>query len=133
MAELFLHFGYAMVFIAAAIEGDATLLTATYLAHRGYLDIVPVVIAATLGSISVNQIYFWAARRYGQERVAALRLRPIYARVLGWIGRFGLPLVLTSRFIYGCRIAIPVACGATGMSPTRFIAGDMAGAIIWGI
>ena len=131
MAELFLQFGYAMVFLAAAIEGDATLLTATYLAHRGYLRIIPVVIAATLGSIAVNQIYFWAARRYGRQHVADLGRRPVYARVLGWIARYGVQLVLGSRFIYGCRIAIPVACGATGMSPARFAVGDVIGAVIW--
>ena len=35
LGELFLHFGYVMVFVASAIEGDATLLTAAYLARRG--------------------------------------------------------------------------------------------------
>ena len=60
-----------------------------------------------------------------------MQRRPVYARVLGWIARYGIQLVLCSRFIYGCRIAIPVACGATGMPPGRFTAGDITGAIIW--
>jgi membrane protein DedA with SNARE-associated domain len=131
LTDLFLHFGYVMVFVASAIEGDATLLTATYLAHRGYLRLDLVIVAATLGTILVNQIYFRAARHFGQRRVADLIHRPLYGRVFGWIERYGLPLILTSRFIYGCRIAIPVACGASGMAPARFTIADIAGAVFW--
>ena len=38
-----------------------------------------------------------------------------------------------SRFVYGFRIAIPAACGATGMSPLRFTIGDVAGSIVWSV
>ena len=86
-----------------------------------------------LGSIAVNQIYFRAARHYGQSRVAELRHRPVYSRVFTWIARFEVPLILASRFIWGCRIAIPVVCGATAVSPTRFTAGDVTGALIWSL
>jgi membrane protein DedA with SNARE-associated domain len=133
MADLFLHFGYLMVFFASAIEGDTTLLTATYLARRGYLRIDLVVLAATLGTIAVNQIYFRAARHYGQSRIVDLRHRPVYSRVFQWIAQFQVPLILASRFIWGCRIAIPVVCGATGIAPARFTAGDVIGAVIWGV
>src|SRR4029453_7111096 len=133
MADLFLKFGYLMVFFASAVEGDTTLLTATYLAHRGYLRIDLVVLAATLGAIAVNQVYFRAARHYGQSRIADLRHRPVYGRVFEWITLFQVPLILFSRFIWGCRIAIPVVCGATGISPARFTGGDIAGAVVWGV
>ena len=53
LAGWFLHFGYAMVVIASAVEGDATLLTATYLAHRGYLRLDLVVLSAMLGTIAL--------------------------------------------------------------------------------
>src|SRR5262245_60420808 len=124
MADLLLKFGYLMVFFAAAVEGDTTLLTATYLARRGYLRVDLVVIAAVLGTIAVNQIYFRAARHYGQSRIADLRHRPVYGRVFSWITRFQVPLIFFSRFIWGCRIAIPVVCGATGIPPARFTVGD---------
>ena len=133
LGDLFLHFGYVMVFVASAIEGDATLLTATYLARRGYLRIDLVILAAMLGSICVNQIYFRAARHYGQSRVAELRHRPVYGRVFGWTARFEVPLILASRFLWGCRIAIPVVCGATGIAPARFTIGDVIGAVVWSL
>jgi membrane protein DedA with SNARE-associated domain len=133
LADLFLHFGYVMVFFASAIEGDTTLLTATYLARRGYLRIDLVVLTATLGTIAVNQIYFRAARHYGQSRIEDLRHRPVYSRVFLWVERFQVPLIVASRFIWGCRIAIPVVCGASGIRPARFTVGDVIGAVVWGI
>ena len=133
MADLFVHFGYLMVFLAAAVEGDTTLVTAAYLARRGYLRIDWVVVAAMLGTIAVNQLYFRGARHFGQRRVADLRRRPVYARVFLWIARYEMLLILASRFIWGCRIAIPVVCGATGVPPARFSLGDIIGAVVWGV
>ena len=46
------------------------LLAATHPRTAATCGSDPVVLAATLGSIAVNQIYFRAPRRYGQSRVA---------------------------------------------------------------
>jgi membrane protein DedA with SNARE-associated domain len=42
-----------------------------------------------------------------------------------------MPVVIVSRFLYGCRIAIPVACGTSGMPAWRFAAADATGAVLW--
>jgi membrane protein DedA with SNARE-associated domain len=133
LATIILRYGYALVFVAAAFEGDATLLTATFLAHRGYLQLQLVMVLAALGTVAINQVYFWSARRYGRQRVATLRARPTAQRVLDRIDRHGTLLVLGSRFVYGFRIAIPAACGATGMSPIRFTVGDVVGSTVWSV
>jgi membrane protein DedA with SNARE-associated domain len=133
LAGVILRYGYALVFVAAAVEGDATLLTATFLAHRGYLQLHLVIVVAAAGTVAINQVYYWVARVYGRRRVATLRERPTAQRVLDRIDRHGTLLVLGSRFAYGFRIAIPAACGATGMSPIRFTAGDVAGAAAWSV
>jgi membrane protein DedA with SNARE-associated domain len=131
LADFILRYGYALVFVAAAVEGDGTLLTATFLAHRGYLQLRLVIVVATVATIAINQVYFWLAREYGQRRLATLRGHRAITRVIDRVERNGAWLVLCSRFVYGFRIAIPAACGATGMSPIKFIAGDVAGAIVW--
>ena len=130
LADLVMRFGYVMVFAAAAVEGDATLVTATFLAHRGYLRLLPVIVAAALGTIGANQAYYWIGRSRRRQPGDISRSR-IYAKVASWIGRYGLQLVLASRFIYGFRVAIPLACGASGMTPRRFTAGDVTGAVVW--
>jgi membrane protein DedA with SNARE-associated domain len=133
LADIILRYGYTLVFVAAAVEGDATLLTATFLAHRGYLQLHLVIVVAAAATVTVNQVYFWLARRYGQERVAALRAYRTIQPLLGRIDRHGTLLIFFSRFVYGFRIAIPAACGATGMSPVRFAIGDVAGAVVWSL
>jgi len=131
LVGLFLRYGYAMIFVAAAVEGDATLLTGTFLAHRGYLQLDLVMIVAATATVAINQVYFWMARGYGQQRVMELRSHRVYGRVVNWIARYGIQLVVASRFVYGFRIAIPAMCGAVGMSPLTFIVGDVAGSILW--
>jgi membrane protein DedA with SNARE-associated domain len=131
MIDLFLRHGYAMVFVAAALEGDATLLTATFLVHRGYLRLDLVILVAATATIAINQVYFWIARGYGQQRVTGMRTHRVYGRVLRWITIYRLPLVVGSRFIYGFRIAIPAAAGAVGMSPLTFTIADVTGSVLW--
>jgi len=133
LADLFVRYGYAMVFAAAAAEGDATLLAATFLAHRGYLRLDLVIAVAALGTVAANQCYFHLARRYGQERVAAMRAHRLYGRVLDWMSRYGTQLVAVSRFMYGFRIAVPAAAGITGMSAVRFALVDALGAAVWSV
>ena len=131
LADIIVRYGYVIVFAAAAVEGDATLLTGTFLAHRGYLRLDLVMLTAGTATVVMNQVYFWLARGYGQARVAAMEQQRGFHRVITWMTRYGLPLVIGSRFIYGFRIAIPIACGGTGMSPLRFTVADLAGATVW--
>jgi membrane protein DedA with SNARE-associated domain len=129
-AHLILRYGYAMIFLAAAAEGDATLLTATFVARRGYLRLGLVMLVAATATIAINQVYFWLGRRYGPMRLAATREHRASSRVAGWV-EHGLPLVVGSRFVYGFRIAIPAACGGTRMSPLTFSLGDVIGSMLW--
>ena len=133
LAAVILRYGYALVFVAAAVEGDATLLTATFLAHRGYLKLDLVIVVAAAATVTINQVYFWLARIYAGQRVAALRANRRVLPVLDRLERHGGLLVFFSRFAYGFRIAIPAACGATGMSPLKFAIGDVAGSIVWSV
>src|SRR5262245_48862195 len=116
LAAVILQYGYALVFVAAAIEGDATLLTATFLAHRGYFKLDLVIFVAATATIAANQVYFWLGRRYGTQRVSAHSTHHMAQRVMDWLHRYGTPLVIGSRFVYGFRVAIPLAAGASGMS-----------------
>ena len=133
LADVILRYGYALVFVSAAVEGDATLLTATFLAHRGYFQLDLVIVVAAAATVAINQVYFWLARTYGQQRFATLRTYRRIQPVLDRLERHGTLLVFFSRFVYGFRIAIPAACGATGMSPVRFTIGDVAGSIVWSV
>src|SRR5262245_15043532 len=111
LAEALIRYGYVVVFASAAFEGDATLVTAAFLAHRGYLHLDVVIVVPAAATAAINQVYFWLGRRHGQRHADAMRQDRIYERVLQWVRRYNLFLVLSSRFIFGFRIAIPAACG----------------------
>jgi len=131
LVDVIARYGYPFIFVAAAVEGDATLLTATFLAHRGYLRLDLVMLVAAAATVSINQVYFSLGRRLGHQRAPVMRRQRVSQRLLEWLDRHRTPLVIGSRFIYGFRIAIPAACGATGMSRLRFTLQDVAGSIIW--
>jgi membrane protein DedA with SNARE-associated domain len=126
-----LHYGYVLLFVAAALEGDASLLTATFLAHRGYFNLARVIATAAVATCCANQVYYWLGRRHARSALDRLHSH----RLFGWLRRRltqHSPLLLfVSRFLYGLRIAIPLGCGAVGMRPIVFLGLDLAGAALW--
>lgn len=126
-----LHYGYILLFIAAALEGDASLLTATFLARRGYFSLTGVMATAAVATCCANQVYYWLGRRHARSALDRLHTH----RLFGWLRKSlaqHAPLLLfVSRFLYGLRIAIPLGCGAVGMRPIVFLGLDLAGAVLW--
>lgn len=133
LAELLARYGYLMVVGGIIVEGDATLVTASFLAHRGYLVLWIVMAIAAVTSTTMNQIYFRIGRKHGVERVAKAEGRPLFARIMKHMRTHAIWLVLVSRFIFGFRMAIPATVGALGMGAVRFFIADACGAIIWAV
>ncbi len=129
-----LHYGYLFVALGTVFEGDATLLTAAFLAHRGYLRLSWVMSIAGLSTLAANQIYYLLARRAGGRWLASPASGgPKMQKILTWSRDHGGWLLLASRFMVGFRTLIPAVCGATRMSPVRFFAWNLAGAVLWAL
>jgi lysylphosphatidylglycerol synthetase-like protein (DUF2156 family) len=129
-----IHYGYLLLFLGVAAEADAFLIAGAFLAHRGYLDLRAVIGIAILATFLANQGWFWLARRRGQQFLKRrLEGDPRYQRVHGWLQRRGAVLIPASRFLYGFRVAIPVAYGASGTAPLTFTILDAASAVVWGL
>lgn len=126
-----LRYGYVLLFIAAAIEGDASLLTATFLAHLGYFNLAAVIATAAAATCCANQTYYWLGRRHARSALDRLRSHRLFGRLRKVLGQHSPLLLFVSRFLYGLRIAIPLGCGAVGMSPVVFFGVDLAGAVLW--
>jgi hypothetical protein len=69
LADIILRYGYALVFVSAAVEGDATLLTATFLAHRGYLQLDLVIVVAAAATVAINQV-----ARFNRSWIASIAM-----------------------------------------------------------
>lgn len=128
-AELF-HYGYLAIVAGIVIEADATLLTAAFLAHRGYFRLSAVLLIAAAGTILASQLYYLIARRSGMTWLNQQRNTRL-EKIVAWSKSHGELLLLASRFMSGFRTLIPVVCGATGMSPWRFVIWNSLGAVIW--
>jgi phosphatidylglycerol lysyltransferase len=132
MFEALGHYGYLVLFLGSTIEGDAVLLAAAFLAHRGYFHLLPVILTAAAGNTLADQVYYHLARKRGQEAFARKAAEdPRYDKLRGWVQRHGAALLFASRFMWGLRIAIPAACGASGMKPGTFLAVNALGGLFW--
>ena len=133
LTDLVIRYGYFMLVAGVVVEGDATLVAASVLAHRGYLQLSTVMVLAAVTSLTMNQIYFQLGRRQGIKRVARADGHRLFRSIVHHTRKHGIWLVLLSRFVFGFRMAIPMTVGALGMSMTRFVISDVCGAIIWSV
>jgi membrane protein DedA with SNARE-associated domain len=134
MPEILLRYAYVALFVGSIVEGDATLITAGFLARRGYLHLWVVILVAAAATMLANEFYYRVARFHGEEAFQHKADHdPRLARVRKWIQSQGPLLLFFSRFMWGFRIAIPLTCGAVAMRRTRFSVINAAGAVVWAV
>lgn len=132
LPALIAQYGYAAVLVGTVFEGETVLVLAGYSAHRGYLDFAAVTGFAWLGAVAGDEFFFWLGRRHGQRLLArrpALRSRVEAA--LGLIERHPATIVLMMRFMWGLRMALPIAIGLGRMPAWRFAALNALSAALW--
>jgi membrane protein DedA with SNARE-associated domain len=132
LAALLQQFGYVFVFLGTLAEGETVLLLAGYFAHRGYLDLGGVIVTAFVGAVCGDQLFFHLGRRHAKgllERFPALRDKVNIA--LRRVEDHQIKIVLTMRFLWGLRIALPVALGLTNMNARRFLLLNLVSAAVW--
>lgn len=127
-------YGYATILLGTALEGETVLILGGLSAQQGYLDLTSVMLAAFIGGVIGDQIYFFLGRRYG---TAALARRPHWLaraeRVHGWFKRYRSGLILGLRFMYGLRTVTAFALGTSCVSVRRFVVLHMIGAALWAV
>jgi hypothetical protein len=123
-----LRYAYLLLFVGSVVEGDATLVTAGFLARRGYLRLWAVVLVAAVATTLANEFYYRVARAHAEAAFlhkADHDLRVV--RVRRWVQSRGPLLLFFSRFMWGFRVAIPLACGAVSMPRSRFLVANTRG------
>ncbi|HMN95113.1 MAG TPA: DedA family protein [Phycisphaerales bacterium] len=127
-------YGYLAVLLGTAIEGETFLVLGGFFAHRGYLSLPWVIVAAFVGSLVADQAWFFIGRFRG---VAMIERRPHWQRhadrAARLIKRNELLVALGFRFVYGARTITPIMLGATKYPPLRFAAINALGGAIWAI
>jgi len=119
------------------IPSEVILPLAGYLANRGRLDVVGVLIASTAGSVVGALILYALGARLGEDRAKRLlaRLPLVDAadidRAAGWFHRHGSAAVFFGRLIPGVRSLISLPAGAAGMSLLAFTLLTLVGSALW--
>ncbi len=130
--SLIVRWGYLAIGVGTFFEGETILIVGGAVAHRGLLSLWGVIVAAFLGSVAGDQLWYHVGRRAGR---AAIEKRPRWkdgaAKAERWLERYGNGFVLGFRFVYGIRTISPVFLGATDFPAKRFTILNTTGGAIW--
>jgi len=101
---------------------DTLLLFCGVLVGLGAAPFVPMLLAATVGSVAGFALMFWLGYQFGVRIVQTQRLRwlplEMVERVQRWFRRYGYWVIVANRFLSGTRGAISFVAG---MSELRFV------------
>lgn len=132
LALLVQQYGYAALFLGAFLEGETVLVLAGFAARRGYLALDAVIAVAAIAGFLGDQLYFFLGRGFGSRLAARYpAVLAARARLDGLFGGREIVLAFMVRFLYGVRVAGPLAMGMSRISALRFAAGNLAGALVW--
>lgn len=134
MDSWFEHFGYLAVLVGTFLEGETILVLAGFAAHRGHLELFPVIGAAFVGTLCGDQLFFYLGRRHSD---ALLKRRPHWGprleRAKGLVHSYRVPIILGFRFLYGLRTATPFALGMSRVPLRLFVPLNVLGALVWSV
>jgi membrane protein DedA with SNARE-associated domain len=125
-------YGLIVVYLGVIVEGESVLIAAGFLAHQGVMNPWAVFFAAFAGSMTGDQLLFYAGRYFAGTRFVERRTaRPIFASVLARVQRNPVLFTLAVRFIYGARTVGPMAIGIAGVRPLLFTGLNVIAAAVW--
>lgn len=134
MEHLLEVYGYPLLFLGTFLEGETPLLAASFLARQGYFSLPIVMLVAFSATFSSDQLFFYLGRSRGR---AFLEKRPKWQPKIehaqALLDRWGSPLVVGFRFIYGLRIVTPFVVGMAGFGPIRFLFLNVFGGLLWSL
>ncbi|MDX2165601.1 MAG: DedA family protein [Deltaproteobacteria bacterium] len=132
--QLISQYGYLAIFLGTFLEGETILVLGGFAAHRGLLALPGVMLAAFLGSVASDQLFFFIGRRHGS---AWLAKRPGWQanvdRVKRLIEHHDTLIILSFRFIYGVRNVTPLVLGMSPVPTWKFAALNTLGAAVWAV
>ena len=132
MEEFLRQYGPIGIFLGAGFEGQTALIVGGILARQHILHLWVVLACATAGSGLVDHLLFVAGRRFRTHRwVARATQQPAFARALKFIEKYPISYILAFRFIFGLRVASPIAIGVSQIPTWRFTLLNILGAVIW--
>jgi membrane protein DedA with SNARE-associated domain len=128
------QYGYLALAAGTFFEGETMLALAGWAAREGYLSLRWVIALAALCGTIGDQFFFLLGGYFGPRMEARHpKLAVKTARMHELLRRYDAFAIVAVRFLYGLRIAGPIAIGSSGIHWARFALYNALGAIIWAI
>ncbi|WP_068074709.1 DedA family protein [Novosphingobium lentum] len=126
------QFGAIGVGVGAGLEGETAVVIGGILARHGSFSPVAAALAAWLGSFIADQGFFLLGRWRRQSKlVTRIAAKPTFARALAMIETHPIKFCVAFRFIYGFRMAGPMAIGVSKVPARLFLALNLVSAAVW--
>lgn len=123
------------IFLGAFFFGDSVILTGAYLAGELSWSPVPIFIAALLGTVISDTLWYFFGRYFSSRFSHIAFLKKEREKMSGFIaklvGEKPLVALISVKFLYGSRIAMILYAAASGISFWTFSLFNAIGAVIW--
>ncbi len=147
IVEIVSALGYVGVFLLMLLENifppipsELIMPLAGFVAARGDLNFIAVILVGTAGSVVGALPWYYAGAKLGQKRMSHFAERWGHWLTLSpedvdkaseWFDRHGKGAVFFGRLIPAVRTLISVPAGIAGMSMTKFLIYSTLGSLIW--
>ncbi len=132
LSSLVSRYGIFGVALGAGLEGEAAVVTGGILASHSLFNPFAAAFAAWAGSLIADQIFFVLGRSQRNGRfVTNVSKKAVFTRALTFIDRYPVAFCFTFRFVYGFRVAGPVAIGVSHVPARQFFGLNCASAALW--
>jgi len=123
---------YLLTFIWTALEGETFVIFAALAAQRGFLDIRLLFLAAALGSLFGDQVFFFLGRYFGHHIINRYpKIKIKLDKVLVKLETYSTSFILTYRFMYGVRNISALAVGMSRLTWKRFFVLNSIASFLW--
>lgn len=130
--QLLTQYSYLAIFLCSILEGETILTLAGFFVHKGYLLFIPTVLCAACGGMLGDQLCFFLGRYYGTRLLKHFpKLTPMVDKTDRMLCKHSSTIIIIIRFMYGIRIAGPIAIGMSKVPFMRFVVFNMIGAFLW--
>jgi membrane protein DedA with SNARE-associated domain len=125
---------YSAVFAGCFFEGETSLTTSSFAAHRGYLEIIAVMAVAFAATQSWDWLWFTIGRKRGKRFIENKpKLNEKVKRIESLLIKNPTPILFGYRFLYGFRTAVPLVIGMSDISKLKFGIFSLINTFLWDI
>ena len=131
-----LVFGEAAIFIGFVLPGETAVLLGGFLANRGHLDVVTLIVVVVVCAVVGDTVGYEVGKHFGPRILDLGIFRKHRGRLdsaQGMLRRRGGPAVFLARWTAFFRAVMPGIAGLSQMRYRTFLFWNALGGIAWGI